>query len=171
MLKKYLSRVAFSRQRAFFSPLGIEGWDWSQGATYQLFDIRGGLRASADPVGTLGLWHAPCGSYLISLQGLALQPLQREKRKKKFLKKWGKEGRCVELGGRRSNGTGKPGWTAGQSPDYTLASCAGYGRRKSQKKFLLLSPHIHRRKKFLPIQVQRRQNVCVGETMLPFTYS
>lgn len=99
MLKKYLSRVAFSRQRAFFSPLGIEGWDWSQGATYQLFDIRGGLRASADPVGTLGLWHAPCGSYLISLQGLALQPPQREKRKKKIFKKVG-EGRKVCRTGR-----------------------------------------------------------------------
>lgn len=41
-----------------------------------------------DPVGTLGLWHAPCGSYLISLQGLALQPLQREKKREK---KWGGE--------------------------------------------------------------------------------
>lgn len=93
MLKKCLNRAAFSRQRAFFSPLGTEVWDWSQGATYQLFDIRGGLRASLDPVGTLGLWHGPCGSYLISLQGLALQPLQREKRKKKKGKEERKEGR------------------------------------------------------------------------------
>lgn len=51
--KNTSTELPFSDKEPFF-PSGTQVWENSQGATYQLFDIRGGLRASVGPVGTPG---------------------------------------------------------------------------------------------------------------------
>lgn len=60
----------------------------SQGATYQLSDIRGGLCASASPAGTPGSWQWTmcCLSYQFTVSGTSTVTVRT----------WG-EGRCITV--------------------------------------------------------------------------
>lgn len=67
--KKASTELPFPDKEAFFFPFGKELWAPSQGATYQLFDIRGGPRASAGPAGTPGSWQGTEWSLSYQLAG------------------------------------------------------------------------------------------------------
>lgn len=164
--KKASTELPFPDKEAFFFPFGKELWAPSQGATYQLFDIRGGPRASAGPAGTPGSWQGTEWSLSYQLAGSGTSSTTVWK--KKAREKAG-EGRKVCVTGREET-KGDP-WArlyCGTWLDYTWAYCAACCCWKSQQRFLLLSMG----EEWLLIYFHVRQNNAhTGGTMLPFRHS